>query len=81
VRDAGSIGFSVVRAGDIVGEHTVIFAGAGERWKSRTAPPTATPSPAARCGPPNGWPAAPGLYGMQDVLMSDEKHGQPSRHR
>jgi len=31
VREPGSIGFSVVRAGDIVGEHTVLFAGAGER--------------------------------------------------
>jgi 4-hydroxy-tetrahydrodipicolinate reductase len=30
-RRPGSIGFSVVRAGDIVGEHTVTFAGAGER--------------------------------------------------
>src|SRR5450631_2228446 len=29
-RRPGSIGFSVVRAGDIVGEHTVTFAGAGE---------------------------------------------------
>ena len=31
LRAPGSIGFSVVRAGDIVGEHTVIFAGTGER--------------------------------------------------
>lgn len=30
-REPGSIGFSVVRAGDIVGEHTVLFAGLGER--------------------------------------------------
>jgi 4-hydroxy-tetrahydrodipicolinate reductase len=30
-RRPGSIGFSVVRAGDIVGEHTVTFAAAGER--------------------------------------------------
>jgi 4-hydroxy-tetrahydrodipicolinate reductase len=30
-RAPGSIGFASVRAGDIVGEHTVIFAGAGER--------------------------------------------------
>jgi 4-hydroxy-tetrahydrodipicolinate reductase len=30
-RGAGSIGFSVMRAGDIVGEHTVTFAAAGER--------------------------------------------------
>jgi len=30
-REPGSIGFSVVRAGDIVGEHTVLFAAEGER--------------------------------------------------
>jgi 4-hydroxy-tetrahydrodipicolinate reductase len=30
-RRAGSIGFAVVRGGDIVGEHTVIYAGPGER--------------------------------------------------
>ncbi len=30
-RAAGSIGFSVLRGGDIVGEHTVYFAGPGER--------------------------------------------------
>jgi 4-hydroxy-tetrahydrodipicolinate reductase len=30
-RRAGSIGFSVLRAGDIVGEHTVTFAAQGER--------------------------------------------------
>ncbi len=30
-RDRKSIGFSTIRAGDIVGEHTLLFAGAGER--------------------------------------------------
>jgi len=30
-RPAGSIGFSAVRGGDIIGEHTVLFAGTGER--------------------------------------------------
>lgn len=30
-RRAGEIGFSVIRAGDLVGEHTVLFVGAGER--------------------------------------------------
>ena len=30
-RKAGSIGFSAIRGGDIVGDHTVLFAGAGER--------------------------------------------------
>lgn len=31
VREPGSIGFSVLRAADIIGEHTVMFAHAGER--------------------------------------------------
>lgn len=31
LRQVGEIGFAVVRAGDIVGDHTVLFAGAGER--------------------------------------------------
>ena len=30
-RDANSIGFATVRGGDIVGDHTVLFAGTGER--------------------------------------------------
>ena len=30
-RKNGSIGFSTIRGGDIVGDHTVLFAGAGER--------------------------------------------------
>jgi 4-hydroxy-tetrahydrodipicolinate reductase len=31
VRDRQTIGFSTIRAGDIVGDHTVMFAGTGER--------------------------------------------------
>jgi 4-hydroxy-tetrahydrodipicolinate reductase len=30
-RVPGTIGFAVLRGGDVVGEHTVVFAGAGER--------------------------------------------------
>ncbi len=30
-RPPGTIGFSAIRGGDIVGEHTVMFAGTGER--------------------------------------------------
>jgi 4-hydroxy-tetrahydrodipicolinate reductase len=30
-RKAGTIGFSAIRGGDIVGDHTVLFAGTGER--------------------------------------------------
>ena len=31
IRDSKTIGFSTIRAGDIVGEHTVMFADEGER--------------------------------------------------
>ena len=31
VRERGTIGFETIRAGDIVGEHTVLFAAEGER--------------------------------------------------
>jgi 4-hydroxy-tetrahydrodipicolinate reductase len=30
-RKPGSIGFATIRGGDIVGDHTVLFAGEGER--------------------------------------------------
>jgi 4-hydroxy-tetrahydrodipicolinate reductase len=76
-RKDGSIGFSVVRGGDIVGEHTVTFAGAGERleithraWDRMTFARGALRAAAWLKGRP------PGLYGMQDVLGLQKKHGQ-----
>jgi 4-hydroxy-tetrahydrodipicolinate reductase len=68
-RKRGSIGFSVVRAGDIVGEHTVTFAAAGERLEltHRTTDRMLFARGALRAA---AWligrPA--GLYGMKDVL-------------
>jgi 4-hydroxy-tetrahydrodipicolinate reductase len=68
-RSAGSIGFSVVRGGDIVGEHTVTFAGAGERLElthratdRMTFARGALRAAAWLIGRPAG------LYGMKDVL-------------
>jgi 4-hydroxy-tetrahydrodipicolinate reductase len=76
-RSHGSIGFSVVRAGDIVGEHTVSFAGAGERlefthraWDRMTFAWGALRAATWLLGRPAG------LYGMQDVLRVQKKHGQ-----
>jgi 4-hydroxy-tetrahydrodipicolinate reductase len=73
----GSIEFSVVRAGDIVGEHTVTFAAAGERleithraWDRMTFARGALRAAAWLTGRPAG------LYGMQDVLGLQKKHGQ-----
>lgn len=68
-RGSGAIGFAVLRGGDVVGEHRVVFAGLGERLElthvandrriyARGAVHAAT------------WVTnqPPGLYGMADVL-------------
>ncbi len=70
-REPGSIGFSVLRAGDIVGEHTVVFAGAGERLEltHRATDREVFARGALRAAEwLSGRP--PGTYGMQDVLRS-----------
>lgn len=68
-RDSRTIGFATIRGGDIVGDHTVLFAGIGERieitHKSASRMPYATGSlRAARfiAG------RSDGLFDMQDVL-------------
>lgn len=68
-RPAGAIGFSAVRGGDIVGDHTVFFAGPGERIEithraGSRAPYAAGSLAAARFV----MTAKPGLYDMHDVL-------------
>jgi len=68
-RTPGSIGFSVLRAGDIVGEHTVSFTAAGERVEitHRATDRMTFARGALRAAEwLIGRPA--GLYGMQDVL-------------
>lgn len=68
-RRPGSIGFSVIRAGDIVGDHTVMFADEGERIEIRhhASSRMTFAKGALRAA---HWLAAqgPGLYDMQDVL-------------
>ena len=69
IRDRKTIGFETVRAGDIVGEHTVMFAGEGERIEltHRAASRANFAAGAVRAA---RWIAhrPPGLYDMQDVL-------------
>ena len=68
-RDRKSIGFSTIRGGDIVGDHTVMFAGNGERieitHRSNSRMTYATGAVRAA-----KWVVeqAPGLYEMSDVL-------------
>ena len=68
-RPAREIGFHAIRGGDIVGEHTVIFAGAGERVEVAVRSQSrltyaAGALRAARWLEGRG----PGLYDMADVL-------------
>jgi 4-hydroxy-tetrahydrodipicolinate reductase len=68
-RTAGAIGFAVVRGGDIVGDHTVLFAGPGERIElgHRAHDRMTFAHGALRAA---RWLAgrAPGRYTMADVL-------------
>lgn len=68
-RAPGSIGFTSIRAGDIVGDHTVLLAGPGERLEfTHRAQNRATFARGALAAARwvHGKPA--GLYGMADVL-------------
>ena len=68
-RPKGAIGFATLRGGDVVGDHTVIFAGDGERLElthrasSRAVFAKGAVRAALWC---EGRP--PGLYSMRDVL-------------
>jgi 4-hydroxy-tetrahydrodipicolinate reductase len=68
-RRPGAIGFSVFRGGDVVGEHTVTFAGIGERVEltHRASDRMAFARGAMQAA---RWLVGrpPGLYSMQDVL-------------
>lgn len=69
-RPGADVGFAVVRAGDIVGEHTVLFAGPGERL---TLSHSATDRGIFARGAVRGaaWLAgrSPGRYAMRDVVL------------
>ena len=68
-RDAKAIGFATVRAGDIVGDHTVTFAAEGERVEI-THKASSRMSFARGAVRAAGWIATKesGLFNMQDVL-------------
>lgn len=65
--------FSSIRAGDIVGDHTVIFASEGERIEiTHKASSRATFAQGAMCAVIWLQDKKPGLYSMQDVLALSE---------
>jgi 4-hydroxy-tetrahydrodipicolinate reductase len=68
-RDPSTIGFSTVRGGDIVGDHTVLFAGIGERIEiTHKASSRATFARGAVQAARWLKGRQAGLYDMQDVL-------------
>ncbi len=68
-RDRETIGFETIRAGDIVGEHTVMFAADGERVEiTHKASSRQTFARGAVRAALWLMGAEPGLYDMQDVL-------------
>ena len=68
-RDPSTIGFATVRGGDIVGDHTVLFAGTGERIEiSHKASSRATFAQGALRAARFVAQRRSGLYDMNDVL-------------
>jgi 4-hydroxy-tetrahydrodipicolinate reductase len=68
-RERGTIGFSAIRGGDVVGEHDVIFAGMGERIVLRhLATDRAIFARGALRAAAWGQGQKPGEYDMMDVL-------------
>ncbi len=69
VRDPSTIGFATVRGGDIIGDHTVLFAGIGERIEiTHKSSSRATYAQGSLRAARYLAHAAPGLYDMNDVL-------------
>ncbi|GEA08905.1 4-hydroxy-tetrahydrodipicolinate reductase [Alteromonas sp. KUL42] len=68
-RDQGTIGFATIRAGDIVGEHTALFADIGERLEiTHKASSRLTFAKGAVHAAQWLYGKEPGLYSMVDVL-------------
>jgi 4-hydroxy-tetrahydrodipicolinate reductase len=68
-REPSAIGFSVIRGGDIVGDHTVLFAGTGERIEiTHKSSSRATYAQGSLRAARFVAGRAPGLYSMDDVL-------------
>ncbi|RFC63701.1 4-hydroxy-tetrahydrodipicolinate reductase [Fulvimarina endophytica] len=78
-REAGTIGFATLRGGSVVGEHSVIFAGEGERIElTHLAGDREIFARGAVSAALWTKGRAPGLYSMRDVLgLGAETTGRP----
>ena len=72
-RDAATIGFATVRGGDVIGDHTVMFLGPGERVEiSHKSSSRGTYAQGALRAVRFLRNRGPGLYGMDAVLGFDD---------
>lgn len=78
VRERNTIGFETIRGGDIIGEHTVLFAGMGERIEiAHKATDRMTFARGAVRAAQWLHEKSPGLYAMTDVIgLSSRQQGQ-----
>lgn len=69
-RDPSTIGFATVRGGDIIGDHTVLFAGIGERIEvsHKATNRSIYAQGSLRCARFLAGGKTTGLFGMNDVL-------------
>ncbi len=68
-REDGTIGFATLRGGSVIGEHSVMFAGAAERITlTHQAQDRSVFAEGAVAAGLWGWGKKPGLYSMRDVL-------------
>ena len=68
-RPRGSIGFATLRGGDVIGDHTVIFAGEGERIEvTHRSSSRAAYADGSLLAARFAVAGKPGLYDMRDVL-------------
>lgn len=75
-RRPGSIGFSTIRGGDIIGDHTVMYAGTGERIElTHRSSSRATYAQGALRAARFLEGRKCGLFDMQDVLGLNPRHG------
>jgi 4-hydroxy-tetrahydrodipicolinate reductase len=80
-RDPSSIGFATIRGGDIVGDHTVLFAGTGERIEiTHKSSSRATYAQGSLRAVRFVAGRAPGLYDMFDVLGLNAARSPLYRH-
>jgi 4-hydroxy-tetrahydrodipicolinate reductase len=73
LRQTGDIGFATLRGGDVIGDHSVIFAGPGERIEltHKSSNRNIYAYGAIRAALWAFQHKKPGLYNMNDVLFSD----------